>query len=103
MPEQRTIDVSELKNAVLIVIRPEESRPQVTGFFDAPLDQTRVLEWVHRHPDLLELLVRALRLSGEADEVLDAIAAAAGSPGDDEGWLEVWRRFEPWREQPRDE
>jgi hypothetical protein len=95
--ELDTLNLAE--GAIVILLRPEETRPRVICVCrpDHELDMERVVNWVHTQPDLLELLVRALRLAGVAGDVLDSIGEAAGAPGDDEVWLELWRRHEPWK------
>lgn len=95
-------DLPDLVNAIVIVIRPEESAPVVRTFFRTEVEVARANLWLETQPALLEIVVKALRLTGAYDDVLDGLAEAAGTPGDDDAWLELWRRHEPWKLPPAD-
>lgn len=57
-----------LENCVVIVLRPEESKPTVLFPSGSELDAQRSIDWLARQPALLELVVRALRLAGDVDD-----------------------------------
>lgn len=96
-------DVTDLVNAIVIVIRPEEPAPVVRMFFRNEDDATRANRWLETQPALLEIVIKAVRLTGAYDDILDGLNEAAGtSPGDDDAWLELWRRHEPWKLPPDD-
>lgn len=86
-PERVGIGLPPLRDSIVIIIKPEESRPTVAFVSREGVESARVVHWVTTQPPLLELLVRALRLAGGVDDVLDGLSTAAGGePGDDQAW-----------------
>lgn len=92
-----TIDLN-LTDCVVIVVRNGESRPEVINAFSES-----ALRWVAtREPELFELIVRAMRLTGEIDETLDGLSLAAGGErGDDTAWLAAWQSVDSPEEARR--
>lgn len=82
----------DLRDCILIIVRNGESRPEVINVFS-----DEAVRWITtRQPELLELIVRAVRLAGSDDGILDRLnVAAGGERGDDAAWLEASRRIEP--------
>lgn len=86
--------VVDLSGCLVIVVRPEETRPLVVEVFASDLDRARLADWLGAQPELLEFVARALRLAGGHDDALDELSAVAGSaPGDDTAWLELLSRW----------
>ena len=69
--EHTTIELPQLANAIVIVLRAEESQPIVGGVFSTRLDMRRAVSWVATQPELVELLERALALAGDDLQALD--------------------------------
>lgn len=94
-------ELPSLEGAIVILVPLEEGRPVIADTCRSGDDRQRILAWVASQPDLLELYVGALRLSGADVAALDRLCEQVGSEsGDDEEWL---RSLAEWFRLPASE